>query len=795
MVTRGLNEAVTMDDRGGNLVGMRFFGISLAPLLLLLLGSTVGMAQTYSSYEGPGFEAYYPDEHMLFLKGDDSTQFLDRNWTTITGLPSGSVTFSKASSVSSPIIIEAQTPPVQEPLRFIGNISVQLFASLETSSDVCSITNILSGTPAGSETQFTITLSMGGIEVLPATETNSIVMNKDRTDPHVFVATATNVNVSMSSGDVVRLEIQVRHECAVSGNLWWGTYDARTGVTMEGDLIETKLEVVLDQNRMARVEFTPVSPWGPSDFSSQAIELIGPTDWIEMRHGYYEEEIWQDHFEIPQGISKGDSNRTVLMWSSENPLDPGNYMIDACFTVTDQDPGEPCDSWAILRFNVPEDKPPLIGAYVAAVLIPLCILAWSLISLKGATLPLPAYAAIVLLAIASLGPAMHLPDIESEPYREDGAAPSFLLLSHNPNTAAVSLSDLLDESDVVVVGIFTAGSPNAIRQMDDFESASIILEQDGIDPSFVQIATGDGLQAMELDEYATLLNSSWHLLLDDSTVGRSLPSGATDAVIVIDSAGFITEWKPGSMSPAEIQEAAMSSSRGSGHSPLDILSMILGTTLLPLVVLAMPSERRFEPPEEALIPAVGGFMTIGAASLGFLAWALPIATLSGLGLGAYWIYVESILAAVLVYHGISMLYLGRIIEIEAISKFSHSKLPTAYSDWRNLTRFSEDVYLGLWLAWLIWLRTPSMVPQGIGAVARSGFIGAAASPLILIGFAIFAGIAVLALRAIASLPGQFSRILGLLSVGIRPRGWGLAVTAMGIWVLISIIVGPIVSSF
>jgi hypothetical protein len=141
-----------------------------------------------------------------------------------------------------------------------------------------------------------------------------------------------------------------------------------------------------------------------------------------------------------------------------------------------------------------------------------------------------------------------------------------------------------------------------------------------------------------------------------------------------------------------------------------------------------------------------------------------------------------------------MLYLGRIIEIEAICKISHSKLPTAYREWRNLTRFSEDVYLGLWLAWLIWLRTPSMVPQGIGAVARSGITGAITSPLILIGFAIFAGIAVLALRVIASLPGQFSRILGLLSVGIRPRGWGLAVTAMGIWVLTSILVGPIMSS-
>ena len=794
MEARGLNDATTENVMGERMSDLRFAGLSMAPLLFVILfGSSLGMAQTYTVYDGPGFDASYPEEHMLFLKGDDDMQFLDRNWTTLTGLPAGSVTFSKTSSLSTPTIIEAQTTKIREPLRFEGNISVQLFASLESSSNICSITNIVAGTPVGSETQFTITLSMGGVEVISSTETNAIVMNKDRTDPHMFLATTSDVNVSMSTGDEVRLEIQVRHECAVSGTLWWGTYDSRTGVILDGDLIETRLNVVLDQNRMARVEFTPISPWGPDDFSNQAIELIGPLDWGEMRHSYYEEDIWQDHFEIPQGFTKGESNRTVLTWSTERPLEPGNYMIDACFTLTDQDPGELCDSWAILRFTVPEDPPPLIARYVASLIIPLGIVAWIVFSLKGAVLPLPAYAAILLLALASLGPASHLPDIESEPYREGGAAPPFLLLSHDPDTGAISLSDLMDGSDVVVVGVFTSGSPNAVRQMDDFESARVILAQDDVIPNFVQIATGKGLQAINLNDYAQILNGSWPLLMDDATVGRSLPSGATDAVIVIDSAGFVTDWKPGSMPAAEIQEAAKSASKGSGNSPLTILSMILGTAILPLLVLAMPSERRYEFPEEALIPGVGGFMTIGASSVGFIIWALPIAVLSAFGLGSYWIYIESIMAAIFVYHGLSMLSSGRIREIEVISASVHSNLPKSYREWRSLQRLTEDVYLGLWLAWLIWLASPSMIPQGIGAVARSGLIGATLSPLLLVGFALSAGVAVLIVRLIALLPGQTSRILGLLSVGIRPRAWGLAVAVMGVWVLTSIIVGPIVS--
>ncbi len=764
-------------------------------LLLVISYSPVGSAQNQLAYDGPGSDHSYPDEHRLFLKGDDDLQFLDRNWTTVTGLPSGSVSFSKTSSLTSPTIIDAMATPLQEPFGFEGNITVRLFASLETTSEACSFTNVIGGTALGSETQFFVTLSMGGVEVLSSAQTESIVMKKDRTDPHIFEAKANNVNASMNSGDEIRLTIQVQHDCAVSGTLWWGTYDARSGVVFEGEIIETKLNVILDQNRMARVEFTPISPWGPTDFSTQAIELIGPIDWGEMRHGHYEEDIWQDHFELPHGFSKGEANRTVLTWTTGKPLDPGNYMLDACFKISDQDPGESCDSWEILRFRVPPDSRPLLNSNVAAIVIPLCVIAWIGVSLKGAPLPLPAYGAVLLLAIASIGTASSLPDIENDAYREGGAAPSFMLLSHDPESGAVSLSDLLVESDVVVLGLFTSGSPNAIRQMGDFEIASVILNQDGIKSSFVQIATGEGIQAFNLDDYSDLLNGSWPLLMDDSTVGRALPSGATDAVIMIDSAGFITEWQPGSMSPADIQEAAKSASTGSGKGPLDTLNLLIGTSLLPLVILAMPSEREYIAPKEALIPGVGAMMTIYASCMGFLILSSIAALLASLGFGVFWVYIEIMFSVILVYHGLSMLLSGKIWEVELISGFTHSRLPEKYKDWRGQRRFSEDVYLGLWLAWLAWIVEPSMIPQGVGAVARSGIVGALLSPLILALFAICAGVSISIIRSVALLPGRHSRILGLFSVGIRPRAWGLVSAVMGTWVFVSILVGPLLSSF
>ena len=764
-------------------------------LTIILVASSPGIAQNQTAYEGPGLDFSYPDQHMLFLKGSEENQFLDRNWTTVTGLPSGSVSFSKSSSFTLPTIVDAFSSQTQEPFKFEGNISVRLFASLESASDICSMSDLPVGGPLGSETQFSISLTMGGISAISGVDTESIVMSKDRTDPHIFEVRAENVNISMNSGEEIRLSIQVRHECAVSGTLWWGTYDARTGVVLDGHIVETELDVIVDQNRMARIEFTPFSPWGVTDFSTQSIELVGPMPWSEMRHGKHYEDTWVDHFELPDGFSKGEGNRTVLNWITDRPLSPGDYMLDACLVLSDQDPGETCHSWVLLRFSVPVDKSPILGSAAAAASVFLGMIAWIGVSMRGGQLPLPAYGAILLLAMASSVSALSLPEIDSDNFREGSAAPNFILLSHNPESGAESLSGLLDDSDVAVVGLFTPGSPNAKRQMVDFESAEKVLAIDGLSASFAQIATGEDVKAYDLDDFSLEINGSWPLLLDDGTVGNSLPSGPTDSVFVIDSAGFIASWSPGSMSPSDIQSASEGASFGSGKSPLDLLSMVTGLSLLPLLVLSMPSERRYEAPEEALIPGVGIFMTMGASSSGFLAWAAPIAILSALGLGSHWIFLEILLSIIMVYHGVSMLTRGRIIEIEHFSRFLHSRMGQKYRDWRGAKRFSEDVYLGLWLAWLTWIIDPSMIAQGVGSMARSGILGTALSPLMLIGFGISAGLSVSILRSLPLLLGKYAAIIGLLSVGIRPRAWGVSVAIMGVWTLISISMGLLAFSF
>ena len=86
-------------------------------------------------------------------------------------------------------------------------------------------------------------------------------------------------------------------------------YDAGSRIILDGDILDPSLEVKIDSNRMARVQFTPLSPWGESDFDWQVMEIVGPMDWDEMVHGNGDEDQRLDHFETPHTTMVGEANR------------------------------------------------------------------------------------------------------------------------------------------------------------------------------------------------------------------------------------------------------------------------------------------------------------------------------------------------------------------------------------------------------------------------------------------------------------------------------------------------------
>ena len=764
-------------------------------IILLIVGTLTTSTTSAQDAEelGPGLEISLPQNHNIFLHGTEETPELRRDWPILTGIPGGSASFSKTAGAPQSLV-DVQGIPIVEALSLNGTVIVELYASLEAKSPVCRQTNVIPGSPAGATTQFYITLRWGSFTLINGMATNVVTMEESYTQSHIFRIEVPVDDVDLGPGDALSLQISVQHDCVQPGSLWWGTYDAKSGITFSGELIDPQLEQVTDSNRITRIEFTPISPWGPSDFSQQVIEVVGPMySYESMVHGFGQEDQRLEHFESPHSFRVGEANRTVLTWSTSKSLEPGLYMIDGCFKLQDQDPAEPCDVIGVLKFEVKGDPQALLSGTWVAIMIPLGVIAWLGASMREAMLPIPAYAVILVLAIASIGPATHLPDIDANSPRSDGAAPSFTLLEHGGD-GSVSLFELLSDSDAVVLGLYVPGSANANRQANDFQMADALIDRD---ISFVQIATGKGVRAVDLDSHSEIINGSWPLLMDnaDASVGRSFPSGASDAVIIIDAAGFITDWSPGTYSSSEIADAVDEATKGSGHSVFDPLTLLWGTALLPLFVLAMPRERKYQEPNEVLLPGSGILLTLLAAGAGFSLWAIPISLMAAAGLGAWWIWIELILALILTYHGLRTLTSGRIPEIDWISKKIHSSLPEQYRDWRKASSFSDDVHLGIWVAWLIWLRTPDLVAQGVGAVARTGILGIILSVCMLLGLILASGLTVVVARAIIGVIGPIPRTLGSLSVGIRPRAWGLASAILGGWLVISLLVGPVLGNF
>ena len=168
------------------------------------------------------------------------------------------------------------------------------------------------------------------------------------------------------------------------GSTLWGNYDVTSGIIFEGQILDINIEALVDANRMVRVEMTPISPWGLDDFSHQIFEIVGPTEWSSMYHGKWDnEDLRQYHFENPQGIRVGEDNRTTYTWSTDKPLKPGNYMVDMCIDLSDQDPVNDCNIIIILRFTVPDDSQSLVNGTWAAIIL-IGIFGWIFISLKEA---------------------------------------------------------------------------------------------------------------------------------------------------------------------------------------------------------------------------------------------------------------------------------------------------------------------------------------------------------------------------------------------------------------------------
>ena len=219
-------------------------------------------------------------------------------------------------------------------------------------------------------------------------------------------------------------------------------------------ILEPSLEVKIDSNRMARVQFTsPLAMGGirlrlasNRNHRAHGLGRDGPRKW---RRGSKIRSL-----ETPHTTLIGEANRTIRAWSTDKPLMPGKYMIDGCFILTDQDPSNTCHSVGMLRFEVFEEREPL-GKLLGYGDSPNVNRSLDNLLHQGSHTPtafLCGYSYACPLSTWSCCQPTRYRLLKANEGR--GAAPSFILLSHDGGLGAVSLDDLLDGSDAVVVGLF-----------------------------------------------------------------------------------------------------------------------------------------------------------------------------------------------------------------------------------------------------------------------------------------------------------------------------------------------------
>ena len=740
---------------------------------------------------GPGLDWELPETHGLYINGTTGNENLARTLPSETGQPDGDREFGGSPAMQN--LLSLSSPPATEAALLQGNLTVQLYAGLYAEGTQCKGQNF--GLGAG-YTTFYATVMIGDSLVLDNEPSESQILEYDWNQAQEFTI-QTPIDTLLNSNDTITLDISVIHNCLLAnGHLFWDTYDLPSGLQIDADLLTPSLNISVSSNGLPRIEFTPHSPFGTSDYDELQIDIIGPLDSWEQGVHYPippEEEQFQDRLKMdsehpPHGSRQTDTGRTAWTWITKEPLDEGMYVVDLCATMADGVYTIDCHLIGVLRFEVEEEPSAWLSSGWFAAMPVISVLGLLGYLVQTRLPPWPALVVICLMAATTMTAVGALPDIGPGEQQSETAAPDFILLKHGNGSA--NLGDLLDGKDALILGVFTAGSPAADLQMNDF----IDVEDDlGDSVSFAQLITGEGVEIYDGDDHAAKLNGSWPLMIDESdgAIAKQLPTGIGEGVIIIDSAGFIVDWHTSTMNPIDIKKAVETAQSGGGRTPFEFLQMSTVLVLLPLLLLGLPRER-IDAPETVMIPAAGWLGTAGSAAVGFGLWAVPVSILSVFG-AMLWSWVQAILIGWLIWQTVAMLIWQRLPEVDWISNQVYKQLPDDYRAWRSNEMWTWDARMGHWLAWLSWLAMPTLIGQGVGSRIASGGMGFLMGPVMLIAFIILAGIVTLLIRLVAAWGGPISRLAGTLTRPVAVRSWGAINAGIAIWLVLWYVFGSLLS--
>ncbi len=753
--------------------------IALFALLCIVIpsiGPLISNASAADETYEPGFVEWNINNiHRIYISGADNDVNLTRDYQ---GAAMGNVMIRSGQSAS---IGPLTMPPLEMGFNGTFNISTYVAAYVQAGTGF-PLAQCRTNNPVTIDTQ---------VQIGDFTYSGTVVDNvyEPSADAHNMSTQIQMANITARPGDVISYSMSASTNCPANINIeWGGSNEFSGGIVIQGNLFSPEVEVTVDDSKLAHIQFVATLPWGFDDLDQDftTMNIFGPLEPDEKR--IYDIDMRPEGFTAtsPYVERTDDMGRPAKVFTGINELPSGDNVLIVCLKTVDTGingiAGKNCDHEGIIRFNVEEDNDPIASAFLwLSISGFVSIIAYLVVLIRqGILLPLPLMGALVVMALLMIPLASDIPDLGGDRIvADDVRVPSFIL--HQNGNSSISLDELLDGKDAVVIGITLPASVNAIDQSKQLEN---VVDRLGERVSVVQIVTGENVRMDDLETIADITNATWPILIDDgeSRFAQRMPMGVSDSVVIIDKSGHVTYSSSGSASSEDLIDAVEEIDTGGQQSVFGTLSLFWGPGLAMLLV-ALP-RKSYEAPEEPLIPGTLWGSVALAGGIGFLMVNLAPLVMSFIpGDNDFRTWIDLTLLVWFVSAAIRAAMKGTPWEIRFLAKRLHNTYSTAFSEWRDLEDVERDLLIGFWMGWFIWLANPALLPQGVAAITMTGGFGILSGPFMLILHILIAGVLTLIIRFVASWGGSLSRAFGSFGSGPFSEALGWALIPISLWAL------------
>ncbi|MGY8746333.1 MAG: hypothetical protein ACKVG2_07270, partial [Candidatus Poseidoniales archaeon] len=694
------------------------------------------------------------------------------------GADMGSVglTFGQSASIGP-----LSMPPLEMGFNGTFNISTYVAAYVQTGTGILPL-QCRTNNPVTIDTQ----IQIGDLSFFSTVTEN---VYESSADAHNMTSEVQMANITAREGDVITYSMSASTNCPSNINIeWGGSNEFSGGIVIQGNLFAPEVEITIDDSKIAHIQLVATLPWGFDDLDQDytSMNIYGPLEPDEKR--VYDDDMRSEGFTAtsPYVERNDDMGRPSKVFTGVNKIPAGDNVLIVCLKTIDSGingiAGKNCDHEGLIRFNVEEDSDPIASAFLwLSISGFIAVIAYLFVLIRqGIMLPLPLIGALIIMALLMIPLASDIPDLGGEEIvAKDTRAPSFVL--HQNGNGSVSLEELLDGKEAVIIGITLPASSNAIDQSKQIENA---VDRLGDRVSVVQIVTGENVRMDDLGTIAEITNATWPILIDDgeSRFAKRMPMGVSDSIVIIDSSGHVTYSSSGTASSENLIDAVEDIGAGGQQSVLSTLGLFWGPGLAMLLV-ALP-RKSYEAPEEPLAPgSLWGSVAI-AGGLGFLMVNLTSLIMAFSPVeNEFRTWVDLALIVWFVSAAVRAAIIGTPWEVRFFAKRLHNLYSKGFRDWRDIEDVERDLLIGFWMGWFILLAYPALLPQGVAAVTMTGGFNYVFGPFMLLVHILAAGILTLIIRFVASWGGPISRAFGSFGSGPFSEALGWALIPISVWAL------------